>query len=440
MSEGWAATKIPEKTGDGWKVASLSQVGIKAGPVADMVEAIQQGYFTNIHSVLLIKNEKLVLEEYFNGYDREKLHPLRSATKSIGSVLVGIAIDQGYFSGVNDHIFNYFENRASNWNELSMAVTIESLLTMTSGFECDDHKTQKFKCEQAMHQSDDWVEFALALPMLHRPGTHWAYNSSSLILLSYMMSKSSGLSVQKFANKNLMGPLGIDSFKWGYSPKGLVWLAGNAFMRPRDMAKVGQMCLMKGVWNDQRIVSESWLKKATQCHSHSEHGMEYGYLWWRGKQSVTGKMVEAFWAQGNGGQVIFVSPELDLVAVFTGGNFNSILEFQFSGMLVNYIIPAILPELEGKKFINPDVRTLSALHGTYRCENLQLDLVAKGHCIKGRLNGMEMSVLFENRHQFLMHNSVFGNMTGKILKDEKGYPQEILINTAFSKLFFRRMD
>ena len=150
MSEGWAATKIPEKTGDGWKVASLSQVGIKAGPVADMVEAIQQGYFTNIHSVLLIKNEKLVLEEYFNGYDREKLHPLRSATKSIGSVLVGIAIDQGYFSGVNDHIFNYFENRTSNWNELSMAVTIESLLTMTSGFECDDHKTQKFKCEQAM--------------------------------------------------------------------------------------------------------------------------------------------------------------------------------------------------------------------------------------------------------------------------------------------------
>lgn len=439
-TEGWATIKIPEKTGDGWEVASLSQKGIKAAPLVDMVEAIKRGNYTNIHSVLLIKNGKLVFEEYFNGYDRDKRHPLRSATKSIGSVLVGIAIDQGYFSGVNDPIFNYFENRISDWNDLSRAVTIKSLLTMTSGFECDDHGNQAFKCEQAMHQSDDWVEFALKLPIIHPPGSHWAYNSSSLILLSEMISKSSGLSVQRFADKNLMTPLGIESFKWGFSPKGLAWLAGNAHMRPRDMAKFGQMCLMKGIWNDQRIVSENWLKKSTQCHSHSEYGMEYGYLWWRGKQSVKGKIIEAFWAQGNGGQVIFVCPELDLVAVFTGGNFNSILEFQFSGMLINYIIPAILPGLEKRTFINPDAQIFTALPGTYRCKDLQFDLIAKDHCLNGRLNGMEMSVLFENKVQFLMQNSVFGNMTGRILKDERGYPLGLLINTAFSKLFFQRMD
>lgn len=125
-TDAWAAIKTPEETGDGWKVASLAQEGSKAPPLTNMIEAIKRGDYTNIHSVLLIKNGRLVIEEYFHDYNRDKLHLLRSAAKSIGSVLVGIAIDRGYLSGVNDHIFNYFENRTSNWNDQDKAVTIKS--------------------------------------------------------------------------------------------------------------------------------------------------------------------------------------------------------------------------------------------------------------------------------------------------------------------------
>ena len=107
-------------------------------------------------------------------------------------------------------------------------------------------------------------------------------------------------------------------------------------MRPRDMAKFGQMCLNKGFWRNRKIVSEEWLAESTSCQVHSEYGMEYGYLWWRGRQTIKGQMLEAFWAQGNGDQVIFVCPKLDLVAVFTGGNYNSKLLYQNQSLFAMY--------------------------------------------------------------------------------------------------------
>lgn len=408
--------------------------------MADMIGAIRRGDYKNIHAILLAKDGLLILEEYFQGYTRDKPHLLRSATKSIGSVLVGIAIDHGYLRSVEEPIYRNFKDRTSVWNSWGKAVTIRSLLTMTSGFDCDDHRGQKFKCERAMHRSDDWVEFALRLPMAHLPGSHWAYNSTSLILLSDIITKSSGMSVPLFAEKYLMAPMDMDGFRWGYSPKGLAWLAGNAHMFPRDMAKFGQMCLDKGVWQNRRIVSEKWLAESTRCHSYSEYGINYGYLWWLGSQLINDKQIEAFWAQGNGGQVIFVCPAVDLVAVFTGGNFNSILEFQFAGMLINYILPAILPPGAEKKYIALNKRTIAALPGTYWCGDLKLDLLVEGVGLVGRLNGRNARILFVDSDRFVMPNPIIGNLNGIILRDDQGLPSGLLINAAFSQLRFQRSN
>jgi CubicO group peptidase (beta-lactamase class C family) len=260
---------------------------------------------------------------------------------------------------------------------------------MTSGFECDDHRSESFQCEKTMYKAKDWVNFALNLPMAHQPGDHWAYNSTSLILVSEIIAQATGLSVPLFADKNLMEPLGITGYRWGFSPKGRAWLGGNASMRPRDMAKFGQMCLNKGLWQNRRIVSEAWLAESTRCHSYSEYGMEYGYLWWRGRQTINGRPIEGFWAQGNGGQVIFVCPKVDLVAVFTGGNYNSMLELQFMGMLINHILPAMLPPKPEKTFITPDKQVMAKLPGAYRCNQLHLDLSVEGDGLAGRLAGQK---------------------------------------------------
>ena len=437
---GRAFSQSPENLDDDWQTATLTQAGIKEAPIADMFGAIQRGDYKNIHAVLLVRDGRLIIEAYFQDYDRDKPHPLRSATKSIGSVLVGIAIDQGYLSGVNEPIYHYFKDQTLGWSARAKAVTIKSLLTMTSGFDCDDHRGESFQCERAMYRTNDWVKFSLNLPMAHQPGEHWAYNSTSLILLSEILTQTTGLSVPLFADKYLMRPLGISGFRWGFSPKGRAWLGGNASMRPRDMAKFGQMCLNKGFWRNRRIVSEAWLAESVRFHSYSEYGMKYGYLWWRGRQTINGRAIEGFWAQGNGGQVIFISPTVDLVAVFTGGNYNSILEIQFMGMLINHILPAMLPPGPKKTFIAPDKQMIEALSGEYRCNQLQLDLFEEGDGLTSRLAGQKARLHFEGNDRFIIPSPIFGNMSGRILRDNHEKPSGLLINTAFSELCFNKTD
>jgi len=439
LAFGEIATAL-DNADDGWSTVSLKQAGVKPEPVAALIRAIKLGVYEDIHCILLVKGGQLCLEEYFKGYNIEKTHEIRSATKSIGSVLLGIAIDKGYLSGIKGPIWQYFKDRAANWNDLRRAVTIQDLLTMTSGFECDDHSGEPFQCERDMYKTDDWIEFALNLPMAQTPGVQWAYNSASLILLSEIISQKTGQAVTLFAEKYLIKPLGITDIRWGFSPKGRVWLAGNTSMRPRDMAKFGQMCLNKGLWRNQRIVSEKWLAESTRFHVDTEYGMEYGYLWWRGRQEINDQQIEAFWAQGNGGQVIFICPPLDMVAVFTGGNFNSILEFQFMGMLINYILPSMLPAMPGKKFIPPSKQAIMALSGRYRCHRLHLHILKEKDGLVCRLGGEKTSIFFEDKDRFLIPHPIFGNMNGTIIRDCDEKPVSLLMNSVFSHLRFNKID
>jgi CubicO group peptidase (beta-lactamase class C family) len=437
-AEGRTPTRLFNDTGGDWSRASLTEAGVKVAPIAELVGAIKCGDYKNIHSVLLARGGRLILEEYFQGYDRDKPHQIRSAVKSIGSVLVGIAIDRGYLSGVDEPICHYFKDQTVSWDDRGREVTIKSLLTMTSGFECDDHRGESFQCERAMKQAEDWVDFALNLPMAHQPGEYWAYNSTSLILLSEIIMQVTCRSVPVFAEKYLMQPLGITGFRWGFSPKGRAWLGGSASMRPRDMVRFGQMCLNKGVWEKGRIVSDKWMAESTRLHAYSEYGMEYGYLWWRGHQMINGQRLEAFWAQGNGGQVIFICPTVELVAVFTGDNYNSILELQFMGMLINYILPAMLPPRPRKTFISPDKEAIAALAGHYQCNQLHLDLFRDGDALVGQLAGQKLDILFEANDRIFVYSPIFGDMRGKMLRDTDGNPTRLLLNTAFSNLRFNK--
>jgi len=437
---GQITPRVLNHTGYDWSTVSLTESGVRVASIVELIEAIRRGDYKKIHSVLVVKGGKLILEEYFQGYNRDKPHQIRSATKSIGSVLVGIAIDRGHIPSVREPIYPYFKDRTSNWDDRAKAVTIKSLLTMTSGFDCDDHRGKPFECEKAMYQAGDWVDFALNLPMARQPGKHWAYNSASLTLLSEIIINTTGLSAPLFADKYLMKPLGITGFHWGFSPKGRAWLAGNASMRPRDMARFGLMCLNRGLWKNKRVVSEAWLAESTRFHARSEYGMEYGYLWWRGRQTINGRSIEGFWAQGNGGQVIFVCPTLDAVAVFTGGNYNSILEFQFMGMLTNHILPAMLPSGPEKRFIVPDKKIMTTLAGKYRCNKLHLELFPQAKGLVGRLDGQKIRFLFETDNRFFVPNPIFGNMNGKILRDNHGKPIGLLINAVFSQLRFEKAE
>jgi CubicO group peptidase (beta-lactamase class C family) len=345
--------QIPEKIADGWETSSLEEKSVNSEKIVELIEDILNKKYKNVHSVLLVANGKLILEEYFYEFHHERPHQLRSATKSISSILTGIAIDQGLIRDVTERTYPYLKSYEppKGWDIKVRDVTIKSILTMTSGYDCDDFRTGQL-CEKNMTNSYDWLTYAVNLPMAHEPGTYWAYNSVTPQLIEKIISERSGMSLPEFSNKYLFEPLGITDFQWFLTPKGRAYISGWARMRPRDMAKIGYLALNKGKWKNTQIVSEQWISESTKEHtSPPVHSLlaktpletcGYGYLWWTKDFSIHKENIQSFFAMGNGGQMIFVFPRLDLVAVFTQGNYDNSLGTQPFEMLNDYIIPAKL--------------------------------------------------------------------------------------------------
>lgn len=334
----------PPKIDDGWGVASPAAFNADTTLLNTMVREVDAGEYVNIHSILVVKDGVLVLEEYFEGNDRNTLHEIRSATKCIGSMLTGIAIDRRFLGSENEPIYEYFKDDyepAAGWSRQAKQVEIRHLLSMMSGYDCDDLATD-FACEDAMYDTNDWVQYSLDLPFAHDPGQHWAYNSSSLILVGEAIARGSGLKLDEFASRHLFEPLAIRKFRWDISPKGRAWIGGGARMIPREMAKIGQLMLNRGMWHGERLLSEDWINKSTRKQGDMLGGVDYCYLWQRSWSYVGRELVTAYWASGNGGQYIIVFPDHGMVAAFTGGNFNSPLANQPFRMLTRYILPAFL--------------------------------------------------------------------------------------------------
>ena len=428
----------PQQTGDGWETDSLGNMNIDVIKIIELMHNILDGSYKNIHSVLLVKSGKLVLEEYFDGFNGEKLHEIRSATKSIGSILVGIAIDHRFIKGIDERVYTYFKDYEleEKWDKRAKYVTLKALLTMTSGYDCDDHATPPFECERKMHKTNDWVKYALNLPMAFQPGKHWAYNSSSLILVSEIISKTSKISVSEFANRYLFEPLGISGFQWGLSPKGRVWLAGNAKMRPRDMAKFGYMVLNGGTWKGNQIVSKAWIEESTTSHTKSKNNRDYGYLWWRGKHLINNQLIEGYWAEGNGGQCIFICPKVDLVAVFNGGNYNSPLELQPLGMLIDYILPSILPPAVPRRYAKLDSKTLNALVGECKFKDYHLTIFRERDKLYGRIFGQTTEAFPLTETRFIASWKFVGNTQIDVFRDKKGVVKYLTVHSAFNTMQF----
>lgn len=315
----------PPALADGWQTASADAVEMDPAPLEAAANAIGGGTFPKVDSMLVVRRGRLVHETYFNGFGRETLHDLRSATKSITSVLVGIAIDQGLLSGVDEPVLPRLGGGAGlrNPDPRKAAITVGHLLTMTPGLDCDDWNAASPGNEEKMYGERDWVKFVLDLPMAADPGTRYGYCTGGVVTLGAVLGNATGRRADFFARDVLFGPLGVTRAEWEYTPTGAVDTGGHIRMRPRDMAKIGQLFLQRGLWEGRRVVSEAWVERSTSYLVRTPSNQEYGYLWWRRLTQRAGTPVPTYYAIGNGGQQIIVAPSLDLVAVFTGGNYNS---------------------------------------------------------------------------------------------------------------------
>jgi CubicO group peptidase (beta-lactamase class C family) len=335
----------PPDLGDGWNVSDLASENIDVSRIHQMVTNIYETP-DNIHSVVIIRNNKLVLESYFTGWHRDRLHALRSVSKTFMSTLTGIASDKGYLSH-DQHVASFFPEYAEMFNEQKGNIRVQHLLTMTAGFRWDE-KTfagdDPRNDEYAFDTSDHRFAYLFDKEMASTPGNTFVYNSALLVLESAIIYKATGIHAHLFAEENLFHPLQIKNYFWRTNEDdGYVNAIGPLFLTPRDMAKLGQLFLDSGEWKGQQLVSRQWVKEATSTFIGDEDRADgYGYHWWTARYRIEGDDIRIYFARGSGGQYIFVVPQVNAVIVFTSGNYPPLNQTEPVNRLVKAIIPSMM--------------------------------------------------------------------------------------------------
>lgn len=339
----------PVQRADGWPVASLDDVGIARTGIEKLVQTIidtpmDSASSLQLHSVLIARHGKLVLEEYFHGYHRDAPHDVRSAGKSLSAILIGAAMHAGVPVALNTPVYQTMLGSVPpDLDARKRTMTFEHLISMTAGYNCaDDEAPGNEDIMQQQREDPDWYHYTLNVPMLTAPGDTIVYCSIEPNLALGMLHKISGEPLLEMFDRLVARPMQLSNYHLFLSPKGELYGAGGHRMLPRDFMKLAQLMLNDGKWAGQQIISGEWARKSASPLRTLWAGQQYGWLWNSAEYPYQARKVRGFFAAGNGGQIFMAIPELDLVVGFTAGNYNDAAAgIPTRVFLPQFILPAV---------------------------------------------------------------------------------------------------
>ena len=326
----------------------ISQSEFDHTQIENLNRKIAEKSFKNITSIIVIKNGKLILEEYFNAASRSTLHDTRSVGKSFCSALMGIAIEDGFIKSEFQTLKDFYKLETfKNHTSRKDSVTLKSFLTMSSAFEGSDMNETSPGNEENMYPTKNWVTFALDLPMDSSKtiGKNWDYFTAGVVILGDLLNKTIPGGLEKYADKKLFKPLGISKYEWQYTPQKVVNTAGGLKMSALDLAKFGQLYSDSGKWHGKQILPSEWVQKSLsrQIQIPENENEYYGYLFWNKTFTVDKSEYEVFYSSGNGGNKIFIFKNEPVVVVITSTGFNTPYAHQQTDKIMqNYLIPAFI--------------------------------------------------------------------------------------------------
>lgn len=358
---------VPENSGDGWETATLESVGIDPTLILSLMNILSGQNHHLVHGILIARNGRLIMDEYFPGYRRDDqnnlvffnsgvIHDQASATKSFTSALLGIAIEHGFIESIYQPVHDFFPEIDWGTDDPRREITLEHMITMSSGIQWDQAAYAPLDPRNDLilfaTSTDPWQMY-LSRPLVHNPGSHMEYSEASINVVGECIRRSSGLRLDEFAQSFLFDRLGITDRYWNVKQDGWVWASGDLFIRPRDMLKFGQLYLQDGAWNGEQVIPTEWVDKASEpfhtfdqySNFHERHLMTthamtgYSYAWWTLDSQIYGEI--AYSATGWGEQRIIVLPEYDMVVVFTGGSQWDDPYLTSHQMMTRYILPSI---------------------------------------------------------------------------------------------------
>jgi CubicO group peptidase (beta-lactamase class C family) len=324
---------------DGWEVSTPAQQALDPELICATGPSLAKLTGADPHGVVVVRNGAIVYEQYFTGddqrgsawigiapHDANTLHNMESITKSVVGLLVGIAFDRGLLKNLDAPIFSFFPEYSDLRTPEKDQITLRHLLSMTSGLDWPERaipSTDPGNILRHGYVSPDPYRFVLERSVEASPGTAWNYNGGGVWLLGHLLRKVAGQPLDGFAKEALFEPLGIEEWEWATFPNGDPGTSGSLHLRPRDLAKLGQLVLDGGVWQGRQIVSADWIKQMTARQSPSRFSFgswrSYGYLWWQGQSSIDNHDIDWVGAVGRGGQRLYVVPTLRLVVAVTAG-------------------------------------------------------------------------------------------------------------------------
>ena len=342
----------PVARNDGWPTGTLDEVGIDRAAIEKFIQSMIDTQIESIHTaedhgVLIARHGKLVLEEYFHGEHRDKLHETRSAAKSITATLVGAAIEAGAPLDTSTPVYQvmYGGTFPPDLEARKKAMTVEHLLTMSSGFDCDDNADppRPGSEDPMMEQTEDtdWYHYTLNVPMASAPGEETVYCSINPNLLGGVLRRATGERLTDLFDRLIARPMQFGRYAMFLSPTGDPYMGGGVHVLPRDFMKLGQLMLDGGTWHGRRILSSEYTTRASSPLKKMGNS-QYGYLWWVFEFPYKDRKVRAYSANGNGGQSAVVVPELDLVVMFYGGNYTDDAGFNWHRVYIpKHVLPAV---------------------------------------------------------------------------------------------------
>jgi CubicO group peptidase (beta-lactamase class C family) len=353
-----AKKKFEENT-EGIAIASMADVGIDSVIINKIDTAIRNGTYPNIHSLLIVRNNKFVYEKYWTGKDqrwgddlgpvahgRDSLHDIRSISKSIVSACIGIVIEQGKIKSVDQKVFDFFPEYAKLDTGIKSSLAIKHLLAMNSGIVWNEDipYDNPENSEIRMTNSPNQVEYVLSQPMEATPGALWKYNGGTTQLLAAILEKTTGKKVDQFASEYLFQPLGITRFEWiKYPGTDLPAAASGVRLRSIDLLKFGLLYKQEGVWQGKKIIDPKWVEESFQSHVQRPGGGSYGYQFWLWQDTINNTPTPIVACVGNGDQRILFDKTNDLVVVTTAGNYNKwTIEKNVHALMKDYIYPALV--------------------------------------------------------------------------------------------------
>ena len=341
----------------GWPTSTPRAEGLDPKVLASFNADIAAGRYGFVDNLLVIRHGKVVYERaykhdydriyaeeaahpgplnandpsgpynYFNPwwhpfYRRGDLHTMQSVTKTITSVVIGVATARGQFPTLETPVLNFFDTtKVANVDDRKRRMTIRHLLTMTSGLDWDEDVpyADPRNDSSRMEAGFDWVRYTIDRPMAHEPGAVFKYSSGATQLLSHIFRKATGQDIEEYAARHLFTPLGIDRYFWKRSPTGLVDTEGGLYLTPRDVARIMYLFVKNGVWDGKPIVQPEWVKQSLAPSIAVADGVQYGFKWWL-YPYAKGDPRLAWGGSGLGGQRPIYFPDYDLLLVLTGWN------------------------------------------------------------------------------------------------------------------------